>query len=676
LFKTERIVMKRNDAGERIDRLRKEILRHNILYYTQGKPEISDSEYDSMLAELRALEAEYPEHARVDSPTRTVGAPVAARSSKVRHSAPMLSLESAVDAENVRRFAQNCSSATGAQVKYMCEPKLDGVSVELVYENGRFSRAATRGDGLTGEDITANVLTVDTVPLRLAMDDPPALLAVRGEIMMHISDFQALNRKMAEKGENTFANPRNVVSGSIRQLDAGITASRPLKVYCYRILVVEGAGPATQKASLEYLRAAGLAIPPGTKYCSDVEEAIEYHHVLESGRDRLDYEIDGMVLKVDDIYLQEKLGERTNNPRWALAYKFKPRQEKTRVDDIVVQVGRTGILTPLALLHPVEVGGVTVSRATLHNMDQVRRLGVRIGDTVRVERAGDVIPYVSEVVPEKRTGREKEFHMPSECPSCGTKLQKEDVFYRCPAGLACPAQRKEAIIHFAARGAMDIEGLSEKTVQMLLEKGLIDNIPDIYKLDREDLMALEGWKEKRSENLLRAIEASRNRGLDNFIYALGIRNVGKHISRVLMQRYHTLEALKQADIENLMEIEEIGPEIARNITDFFSDKRNLRIIEELMRSGVRIKRVRSVGRGPFSGIKAVFTGSLDLPRSEARKKFQEAGGTVASSVGKSVDVLICGKNPGSKLEKARSLGLKILSEKEFNDIMEGRSSFG
>jgi DNA ligase (NAD+) len=309
-------------------------------------------------------------------------------------------------------------------------------------------------------------------------------------------------------------------------------------------------------------------------------------------------------------------------------------------------------------------------------MDQVRRLGVRIGDTVRVERAGDVIPYVSEVVPEKRTGREKEFHMPSECPSCGTKLQKEDVFYRCPAGLACPAQRKEAIIHFAARGAMDIEGLSEKTVQMLLEKGLIDNIPDIYKLDREDLMALEGWKEKRSENLLRAIEASRNRGLDNFIYALGIRNVGKHISRVLMQRYHTLEALKQADIENLMEIEEIGPEIARNITDFFSDKRNLRIIEELMRSGVRIKRVRSVGRGPFSGIKAVFTGSLDLPRSEARKKFQEAGGTVASSVGKSVDVLICGKNPGSKLEKARSLGLKILSEKEFNDIMEGRSSFG
>jgi DNA ligase (NAD+) len=461
-----------------------------------------------------------------------------------------------------------------------------------------------------------------------------------------------------------------VAAGSMRQLDYRITAERKLTVYCYRILDIAGNTPETQKEALDLLKDLGFQISPNVKHCTGIEQVITYHHDMEKKRDDLDYEIDGVVVKVNSVEYQKKLGMRTTNPKWAVAYKFKPRKEITRVEDILVQVGRTGVLTPLALLQPVEVGGVTVSRATLHNMDQVAKLGIKIGDYVKVERAGDVIPYISEVLKGKRSGKEKEFHMPRKCPSCGTPIAKEDVFYRCPSGFSCPAQLRETIIHYASKGAVDIDGFSEKTVELFYEKGLIKSISDIYKLKRDDLLALEGWKEKKTDNLLRAIENSKDVPLERFVFGLGIRNVGKHIATLLANKFGKLENISAAEKQELMEINEIGPEIADSITGFFKEKHNVKEIENLRKNGVVVREKKKAVKGKLLDKKVLFTGTLQMmTREEAKRIVESEGGETASGVSSDLDYLVVGEKPGSKLEKAKAKGIKILTEKEFKKLI-------
>ncbi len=657
------------DIKKRIEELRKEIIKHNKLYYEKGAPVISDSGYDKLMKELKELENRHPEYITSDSPTLTVGAPPAEKLKKVKHTSPMLSLESVNEESEAEHFDETCRKDLGKKdVDYMCEPKLDGLSIELFYENGVFTRGSTRGDGMVGEEVTNNLRTISSVPRKLQGKDLPKRFAVRGEVMMHIKDFQALNKEQTEQGKDTFANPRNAAAGSMRQLDPSITAQRTLNVYCYRILDTSDKLPDTQEKCLDLIKSLGFKISPGAKHCKTMDDVIKYHHDLEKKRDELNYEIDGVVVKVNRLDHQEKLGRRTTNPKWAVAYKFEPRKEVTKIEDIAVQVGRTGLITPVALMHPVEVGGVTVSRATLHNMDEIERLGVKIGDYVKVQRAGDVIPKVTEVIKEKRTGREKAFHMPVKCPSCGTKLEKEDVFYRCPAGLACPAQLKEAITHYASKGAVDIEGFSDKTVELFHDKGLINSISDIYTLKREDILGLEGWKERKINNLLRAIENAKDVSLDRFIFGLGIKNVGKHIATLLAEKYGSLEKLEKTKEEELLRINEIGPEIAVSITAFFSEKKNVGEIEKLKKCGVKIREKKI--KGKLAGKKIVFTGSLQtMSRSEAKKQVEAEGGEALSSVSDNVDFVVVGDKPGSKLDQAKKKGITIISEKEFKKIL-------
>ncbi|MFH1394725.1 MAG: NAD-dependent DNA ligase LigA [Candidatus Omnitrophota bacterium] len=658
------------DISKKINELKKEILRHNRLYYVDGLPRISDGKYDELVRELKALELKYPESVSPDSPTQTVGAPIPEKFKKKRHTAPMLSLESVNDDAGADHFNKVCVKELGEKIDYLCEPKLDGLSIELVYEDGVFVRGATRGDGITGEDVTLNVRTIRNVPERLRGNGVPKHLAVRGEVMMHIKDFQELNKSQIAQGGDAFANPRNVAAGSMRQLDYRVTRQRKLHVYCYQILAVSDNAPATQFEAVKFLKEMGFEVSPNIKHCRNIEEAKEYHHTMEAARDNLNYEIDGIVIKVNKIEFQEKLGARTTNPKWAVAYKFKPRKEITRLEDIVVQVGRTGVITPLALLQPVEVGGVTVSRATLHNMDQIKKIGVKIGDYVKVHRAGDVIPYIAEVVKEKRTGKEKEFHMPLKCPSCGAKVEWEDVFCRCPAGLACPAQLKETIIHYTSKGAANIDGFSVKTVELLYSKGLIRNISDIYSLNRNELIKLEGWKDKRTNNLLAAAEKSKNITLDRFIFGLGIRNVGKHIAALLAKKFGDLQSIISADRDKIVEIKEIGPEITDSIIDFFSAPENIKEINRLKKAGVIIREIKLLQKGKLSGKKFVFTGTLEkLTRQEAKDIVESEGGEVVSSVGNNVDFVIAGEKAGSKLNKAKEKGIKILSEEEFMKLV-------
>ncbi|MFH1798091.1 MAG: NAD-dependent DNA ligase LigA [Candidatus Omnitrophota bacterium] len=650
----------------KIEVLRKEILRHNELYYTKAEPEISDSKYDALMRKLETLEENNPEYITPDSPTETVGSPVPDKFVKVTHTVPMLSLESVNDEAGVEHFGESCVKEAGSEIHYMCEPKLDGISIELVYENGRVVRGSTRGNGRVGEDVTLNLKTIQDVPVELKGREVPEYLSVRAEVIMHIKDFQQLNKNQIEQGKEAFANPRNVAAGSMRQLDYRITARRKLRVYCYQILSISEGMPKTQEAALELLEKLGFHAAPEAKLCPGIKEVISYHHNMEKKRDSLDYEIDGIVVKVNDAAVQEKLGTRTNNPRWALAYKFKPRKEITRVEDIVVQVGRTGVLTPLALLKPVEVGGVTVARATLHNMDQVIKLGVKIGDYVKVERAGDVIPYISEVETLQREGKEKEFHMPAKCPSCGARVAKEDVFYRCPAGLACSSQLKRTITHYAAKDAADIEGFSDKTVELLFEKGLIKKVSDLYTLKRESLLSLEGWKEKKTDNILRAIDKSKNISLGRFIFGLGIKNVGSHIANVLADTFGTLEKIMSLNKEEVTLVKEIGPEIAESITAFFNAEQNIEEIISLKKMGLRIRQRNGEKSGRFSGKKIVLTGSLQsLTRSEAKKMIESQGGEVLSSVTSSTDFVVAGEKPGTKLDEAEKKGIKVISEEEF-----------
>lgn len=659
---------------EKAKELRRQIETANYNYYVLDNPTISDAEYDRLMRELEQLEAAYPELRTPDSPTQRVGAQPLDEFKTVTHRVPMLSLDNAMDEGEIRDFAIRVQkSLPGETVQFVCEPKIDGLAVELVYENGVFISGSTRGDGITGEDITQNLLTIRSIPLRLMPNLPiPTLLEVRGEVYMDKADFQRLNEQQLKEGKPLFANPRNSAAGSVRQLDPQITAKRPLKIFCYGLGSLEGYSFQTHHEFLEALLKWGFRVNPLIEIAKEVEALIAYYHKIESIRDSMPYDIDGVVYKVDSLAQQAKLGIKSRSPRWAIAGKFKAQQEVTQIIDIEASVGRTGAITPVAHLKPVQIGGVTVSHATLHNQDEIDRKDIRIGDWVVVQRAGDVIPQVVKVITERRTGNEKRYSIPANCPVCGTPVVREEdeAKHRCP-NINCPAQIKASIEHFASKRAMNIEGLGEKLIEQLVDSGLIKNVADIYSLRKEQLLTLERMGEKSAQNLLDAITASQNVSLARFIYALGIRNVGEHMAKVLAKAFGSLERLSQASEEELMAIEGVGPIVARSVRNFFNAESNRQTIEKLLSSGIRISSEQDYKqKEEIAGKTFVFTGTLtNFTREEAQALVEKYGGKSASSVSKKTDYVVVGENAGSKAETARQLGVKILNEAEFLELI-------
>jgi DNA ligase (NAD+) len=663
------------DLQARVAALRDEIRRHDYLYYVKAKPEISDSVYDRLFQELSEIERSHPELVTPDSPTQRVGAAPLDSLKKVRHEQAMLSLDSIVERTDVLAFDQRIKRELQAgAVEYTAEPKFDGLSVELLYEDGVFARGATRGDGTTGEDVSINLRTIRALPLQLMpRTGYPPRLVVRGEVYMRLDDFQALNRTMAERGEEGFANPRNAASGALRQLDSSMTAARPLTLTCYEIMALSGKGLPTHWEELDALSRWGFPVPLHRRLCVSIEEAMEYHRDTETIRDSLPYEIDGVVIKVNRRDWQERLGYKSRSPRFAVAYKFTPRKEVTKVQDIAVSVGRTGTLTPLALLIPVEVGGVTISRATLHNADEVGRKDIRVGDTVRVERAGDVIPAIAERVPVPGEVRGEPFRMPSHCPVCGSNVAKEGAYHYCTGQSVCLAQLKGAIEHFASKSALNIEGLGKKTVAQLVDAGLVRSLADIYRLTKAQLLTLEGFADRSAGLLLQAIERSKTVSLDRFLMGLGIRQVGQHIAKVLAREFRSLSGLMEADENRFLQIPAIGPEIASSLVSYFSEEHNRRVIQELSDTGFTIEApaASSSASGSLEGKTFVFTGGLkDLTREQAGQLVEERGGRVASSISKKTSYVVAGEEAGSKLEQAAKLGIPVLSESKFLALIE------
>lgn len=672
-------MMDEKTAREEIERLRDEINYHNYRYYVLDSPVISDAEYDELFRRLEELERRYPHLITPDSPTQRVGAEPVEAFGTITHTIPMLSLSNAFEEGEAREFDSRVKRFlnTDEEIEYVGEPKLDGLAVELVYVDGVFTTGSTRGDGYTGEDITQNLKTIKTIPMRLLKESPegdrknpiPSRLEVRGEVFMPIKAFEELNRERERSGEPLFANPRNAAAGSVRQLDPRITASRPLDIFCYGIGLCEGVEFATHYEVLQALNSWGLKVNPHIRICRGIEDILKYHKYMEELRDRLPYELDGVVIKVNSLELQERLGVLTRTPRWALAYKFKPRQATTRIKDIIVNVGRTGALTPVAILEPVRVGGVTIVRSTLHNQDEIDRKDVRIGDWVVIQRAGDVIPEVVSVIKERRSGDERPYHIPDRCPLCDSAVIKDGAIHRCTGGLACPAQVREAINHFASKRAMDIDGLGGKHVEQLFEKGLLRDLADIYYLKKQDLLGLERFADRSADNLLNAIEKSKETTLPRLIYALGIRHVGEHTARILAEEFGSLDALMNASYERLIEIREIGPETAESIVAFFREPHNLNVIDRLKKAGIRCKE-KARKEGTLSGKTFVFTGALNsFTRDVAKEIVEERGGKVASSVSKKVDYVVVGEEPGSKYDQAKRLGIKTITEEEFKRLI-------
>ena len=659
------------DILARLIALRDEIRRHDYLYYVKDRPEISDSKYDRLFRELIELEQAHPELVTPDSPSQRVGAPPLEELVKVPHEQPMLSLDSIVDQSEVQAFDQRIKRELETlSVEYSAEPKFDGLSVELMYDHGIFTRGATRGDGTIGEDVTINLRTIRSLPLRLhAQSGLPDHLVVRGEVYMHLDNFQALNRRMTERGDDAFANPRNAASGSLRQLDSTITATRPLVVTCYEIMALSTPVPPTHWDELETLARWGLPTPVRRQLCASIDEVVAFHRETESMRDQLPYEIDGVVVKVNRRDWQDRLGMKSRSPRWAIAYKFTPRKEVTSVQDIVVSVGRTGSLTPVALLKPVEVGGVTISRATLHNADEVARKDIRIGDTVKVERAGDVIPAITERVPVPGEHRSTPFRMPDHCPVCGSNVGREGAYFYCTGQLVCGAQLKGAIEHFASKHALNIEGLGKKTVAQLVDKGLVRSLADLYRLTNADLVRLEGFAHRSATLLVESIAGSKTVSLDRFLMGLGIRQVGQHIAKVLAREFGSLEEIMSADQERFQEIREIGPEISESLVVYWSEPRNREVIAQILESGVQVAPGMATGdrrKSPLAGKTFVFTGGLDhFTRDGAQQAVETAGARMSSSVSKKTSYLVVGRDAGSKLDQARALGVPILTEQEF-----------
>jgi len=661
-----------------IEKLRNDIRYHEHRYYVLDNPEISDFEFDKLMRRLQELEVQNPELVTPDSPTQRVGGQPAEEFPKLRHSVPMLSLDNTYSVDELKDFDRRVREISGrSKVEYVGELKLDGLSMALTYEDGVLTHGVTRGDGVEGEDVTANVKTIRSVPLgidaeRSELIGDPRRLEVRGEVIMPRKAFEQTNAQREAAGEPRFANPRNAAAGSMRQLDSRIVAQRKLDMFLYYLLVEDREPLREHWQNLEALVKMGFKVNPNRRLCKSFEELMAYIQEWESKRDGLEYEIDGIVVKVNDIRLWEELGTTAKSPRWAIAYKYAARQATTRVMDIRAQVGRTGTLTPVADLEPVDVGGVTVSHATLHNMDEITRLGVKIGDAVLIQRAGEVIPQVVKVVKQAPEGRE--FSMPKQCPVCGGEVHRAEgeVAYRC-VNSACPARLKESLLYFAGRRAMNIDGLGDALVDQLVDKGLVRDVADLYALTQEKVANLERMGDKSASNLLLEIDNSKKASLARLIFALGIRFVGERTGQLLADHFASLDKLAKASEEELLEVEEVGPRVAESILEFFREPRNLKVIEKLRKASLQFESAKiHKPEGNLAGKQFVLTGTLPrYSRDEAKKMIEEAGGRVTGSVSKKTDYVVVGADPGSKLDKARSLGVKTIEEDELLKLLGG-----
>jgi DNA ligase (NAD+) len=674
------LIPKAPSIQKEIEQLRAEINRHDTLYYVRSRPEISDAEYDRLMKRLQALEEAHPELVTPDSPTQRVSGKPTEEFPNVRHRTPMLSLDNTYSPEEVLAWDKRVDRGlSGENRQYVVEPKIDGVSLSLTYRNGLLEVAATRGDGETGEDVTPNARTLRDIPLKLQGRHSTELLEIRGEVYIKKKDFEKFNEEARRRGEEeeVFSNPRNAAAGSLRQKDPKITATRPLRFFVHSFGWVEGEAFTNHWEYLQKCRGFGFAIAPGAILVEDIQDVLKQCKKVEEEREKLPFEADGLVVKINDFDQQKNLGFTMKSPRWAIAYKFPAHQATTKILDIIASVGRTGTITPVAKLEPVECGGVMISNATLHNFDEIKRLGVKIGDTVLIERAGEVIPKVIKVITSKRRGTEKEFKVPKHCPRCHGEVIKEreqDVAYRC-INPSCPAQIEGSLLHFSSRNAMDIQGLGDVVVTSLLQKNLVHDLADIYNLKKEDLLQLELFADKRAENLLEAIEMSKKRPLSNLIYGLGIRNVGEKAAQMLAESFGTLDALAQTAVtepEKLMEIHEVGPVLAESVSKFFKQAAVKKIIQKLKSAGVNMREEKRAVQGPqpLEGKTFVFTGELSsFSRSEAEKLIAQLGGKATGSVSTKTDFVVAGENPGSKFKDAQKFGVKILDERGFLKMM-------
>jgi len=664
---------RRAEAKVRVEELRELINHHSYRYHVLDDPQVSDAEYDELVRELQTLEDAFPELITPDSPTQRVGGVPADLFAPVAHRVPMLSLDNAFSLEELEAWAARVRKRVGDGARFVCELKIDGVACALTYERGRLLRGATRGDGFTGEDITANVRTVRGVPPRLLVKDPPEVIEVRGEMYLPVQAFERLNEELTEAGQRPFANPRNAAAGSLRQKDPRVTSSRPLRLWVHSFGAAEGIEFDSHLGFLAWASAAGLPVPSTTEGAGSIADVEAFLRRWQERRHSVDWEIDGTVIKVDQTELQRELGATSHAPRWAIAYKFPPEERTSLLKEIDVHTGRTGKVTPFAVLEPVFVGGVTITTATLHNEDEVRRKDVRVGDTVIVRRAGDVIPEIVGPVPAKRPKRARSWRMPKRCPSCGTPLVRRpgEVDYRCPNRAGCPSQGLEWLFHFAGRGALDIEGLGYMTVMRLMEKGLLEDPADIYVLDAEKLSQIPGFKDKAITNVLTQVEASKDRPIWRLLVGLNIRHVGSHVAQVLARAFGSVDAIAAASVEEIDDVPEIGPEIAASVAEWFADLDNLALIERLRDAGARLadeawEAPEATAPRPLDGMSIVLTGGLGgLTREEATELAQAAGARVASSVSRKTDFVVAGENPGSKQEKAVQLGVEIIDEAEF-----------
>jgi DNA ligase (NAD+) len=666
------------DIKQEIEKLVRELNEHNYRYHVLDAPIISDAEYDRLFRRLRELEEKH-DYALPDSPTRRVGAPPLDKFEKVTHAEPMLSLDNAFSHEEIREFDQRVKRflKSDEEIEYTVEPKYDGLAMELTYEKGVLVRAATRGDGYEGEDVTTNVKTIKAVPLRMEGDQAPETIDIRGEVFMDIDEFEKLNKEREKNEEPVFANPRNASAGSIRQLDSSVTEKRRLHMTCYGVGALKGLDFKSQSDLTSWLRRARFPVPLAFEIVTGIDRVIDAVKRIEEKRTTFPFEIDGAVIKVNDFALQKQLGYKTREPRWAIAYKFPAHQGTTLVEDIIVNVGRTGAITPVALMKPVKIGGVTVSRSTLHNWDEIERKDIRIGDTVIVERAGDVIPHVIAVIKEKRTGEERTFPPPKTCPVCGSHVVREEgeVAYRC-IGLNCEAQVLEKIYHYASRGAMDIEHLGGKNVELLYNQKLIRHFVDLYKLKKEQLLELPRYAEKSAQNLIDAIDKSKRTTLARFLYALGILHVGEFAAKQLAKNFRTIEDLYHVKPERIVEIRQMGEKLAESVSGFFSDKENLHTLDALGKLGVKIENPeyeasRTKEKGALDGLTFVLTGTLSKPREEFEALIEKNGGRAAGSVSKKTSYVLAGEEAGSKLAKAEKLGVKVISEEDFMKMVKG-----
>jgi DNA ligase (NAD+) len=675
--RNEREERKRSRAKTRIDELVEQLHYHDYRYHVLSDPQVADAEYDQLVRELKGLEGEFPELVTPDSPTQRVGSRPSELFAPVRHRTRMLSLDNAFSWEELNAWGKRVERGLGRQADFVCELKIDGLAVSLTYEDGRYAQGATRGDGQVGDDISANIRTMRSAPMKLQGKAHPKVLEVRGEVYLPVKAFEKLNEELGAREERTFANPRNAAAGSLRQKDPAITAARPLKLWCHGVGAVEGRRFQRHSELLDYLKEAGLPVDPHIEQVGSLEAVFAFCERWQKDRHSIDYEIDGVVIKVDQVAYQEELGATSHAPKWAIAYKFPPEERTTKLEKIAVNTGRTGIVTPFAILEPIYIGGVTVGRATLHNEDEVKRKDVREKDTVIIRRAGDVIPEVVGPVLSKRAKNARRWKFPMTCPSCGTELVRKEgeAYWRCPNKRGCPSQNVEWLFHFASRGAMDIEHLGYKTGIALLDLGLVKDPADIYDLTDEDLAQLPGFKEKSVANLRASIEASKDRELWRLLVALSIPHVGGHVAWVLTRAFHSIDRLEKAPVEELNAVEEIGPEIAQSVHVWFHDQENLELLSKLKKARIRTEEKSEVlakAEGPLSGTTIVITGGLEsMSRSEAEQAALDAGAKVASNVSKKTDFVVVGENPGSKYDRAVQLGVKTIDEQRFLERLRG-----